>query len=768
MNPCLIYLANFSKQFSFGILLLFIAFLGFSQEPTIDRPPNVILVLVDDLGTEAVGCYGGTSYKTPVLDKMAKEGVRFNHAYAYPLCTPTRVSIMTGKYNFRNWKAFGILDPTEKTFGHLLQQQGFKTCMVGKWQLQSYDPPGYPGGDLRRNTGMRVEDAGFDEYCMWHVGHTEDKGSRFSNPVLFQNGRFLKNTQGKYGPDIFTDYMLDFIDRHSDEPFFVYYPMALTHGPFDPTPDSKEWEDPTLRLKSDPRFFGDMVEYTDKIMGRILDKLEEKGLREETLVIFYSDNGTHLQLSSQMGDKTVRGGKGKEIDAGTRVPMIVQWKGKTEEGLVSDAMVAPSDFMPSLFEAIQRPMPESVFTDGESFIADLTKPDSSRRNWVLIDHNPRPGWDKENLIPRRFVKGRRYKLYDDGRFYDVEQDPLEKAILSPKTKEQQHAYQQYEHLLDSLRKYRTFGSIERLDPALDNIVPPATKVEVISEGFTWSEGPVWIPQEQALLFSDVPRNVVYKWTDTEGIETFLKPSGYSGLKPRKGGKGTNGLTMDENGQLLLARQGDREIARMIAGYRQPIPVFEALATRWEGKRLNSPNDLVVDKAGNIYFTDPAYGLDRTDPTAKEIDFSGVYRINKEGSIDLLISDLPTPNGIGLSPDERTLYVINSNPSKIMAYNLERNGKITNERLFFDGRELLKNSISQQALDGLVVNDQGIVFAAGTDGVLIITPEGKHLGTIRTNKRTSNCDLNEDQTVLYCTCDDYILRIILGYKLGFEN
>ena len=183
------------------LLVLINAFSVQAQEPTIDRPPNIILIMADDLGTEAVGCYGGTSYDTPVMDKMAKAGVRFNHAYSYPLCTPTRVSLMTGKYNFRNWKAFGILDPEEKTFGHYLQEEGFKTCMVGKWQLQSYDPPGYPGGDLRRNTGMKVEDAGFDEYCMWHT-RTNLLGPL---PGLQSGSDLLKRPLRHTGPSNFQD-----------------------------------------------------------------------------------------------------------------------------------------------------------------------------------------------------------------------------------------------------------------------------------------------------------------------------------------------------------------------------------------------------------------------------------------------------------------------------------------------------------------------------------------------------------------------------------
>ena len=160
---------------------------------------------------------------------------------------------MTGKYNFRNWTAFGILDPREKTFGHLMQDAGYSTCIVGKWQLQSYDPPGYPGSEYRRDTGMKISDAGFDKYCGWHVGHTEDKGSRYANPTIIQDGEFLEATSGKYGPDVFVNYLNDFVNNQKDKPFFVYYPMALTHDPFSPTPDSQIWNDEERRMDNEPK-----------------------------------------------------------------------------------------------------------------------------------------------------------------------------------------------------------------------------------------------------------------------------------------------------------------------------------------------------------------------------------------------------------------------------------------------------------------------------------------------------------------------------------
>jgi len=408
-----------------GSPLLFTSAIG--AEPS-DRP-NIVLIMADDLGVEVLGSYGGTSYKTPALDMLAREGVRFTHAYAQPLCANTRLQLMTGLYNQRNWIAFGILDPGAKTFGHWMQEAGYKTCVAGKWQLQSYDPPDYPSAELRRGIGMQPEDGGFDEYCLWHTGHTELKGSRYANPVIKENGKFRDDLQDRYGPDVWVEYINGFMERHLDEPFFVYYPMALPHWPMVPTPDSPEWQDPAKRDSEEVRYFKDMAEYTDKCVGRIVDKIKQLGIAENTLVIFYSDNGTHLKVTSQTTTGPVAGGKGETTDAGTHVPLIC-WQPGTIKPAVNDNLVDSTDFLPTLLDAARRPLPSDELTDGISFYPQLLGQDVATRPWVFCHFDPRPGWDKDHFRLIRFARDRHYKLYDDGRLYDVPNDQLEqRAIL---------------------------------------------------------------------------------------------------------------------------------------------------------------------------------------------------------------------------------------------------------------------------------------------------------------------------------------------------
>jgi gluconolactonase len=300
------------------------------------------------------------------------------------------------------------------------------------------------------------------------------------------------------------------------------------------------------------------------------------------------------------------------------------------------------------------------------------------------------------------------------------------------------------------------GGVERLDAALDALVDPAAKVEVLAQGYKWSEGPVWTGG--ALLFSDVPNNVIWRWTEAAGVTEFLRPSGYTGSAPRGGEPGSNGLAVDEAGRLYLCQHGDRRIARLDPSTRG----FVTVADRFEGKRFNSPNDLAVRPNGDVYFTDPIYGLPGhgTDP-AREIPWSGVYRSSPDGAVAVLDKELTYPNGLAFSPDGRTLYVAQSDPERAiwMAYDVMMDGGVSNRRVFFDATSLVKAG-KKGLPDGLKLDEAGNLFATGPGGVLVFSPLGKHLGTIVTGEPTANCAFGDDGATLYMTANDKLTRIRL--------
>ncbi len=394
-----------------------------STPETLADKPNIILIMADDLGYECLGCYGSASYKTPFLDRLGATGMRFDHCYAQPLCTPSRVKIMTGRSNARNYIKFGHFDFTEKTFAHVLKTAGYDTCIVGKWQLIGRAANG-------------PYDAGFDEYCLWHMEDAfAPKDSRYRSPKVIQNGKPLEGLDGKYGPDIFCDHICAYLERHKSKksnPFLLYYPMALTHGPFVPTPDSKDWN--KKKAGNNPKYFADMVAYMDKIIGRIVRKLDELGLRENTLLLFTGDNGSPRAITTEMHDgRSVRGGKSLTTDAGTHVALIANWKGTTPAGKVCTDLVDFSDFLPSLADAAGAPLPAGVTIDGRSFLPQLKGKKGNPGQWILCHYNPRP--EKTKLI--RFARDKRWKLYAPGnhnragKLYDVTADPLEENPIEP-------------------------------------------------------------------------------------------------------------------------------------------------------------------------------------------------------------------------------------------------------------------------------------------------------------------------------------------------
>jgi gluconolactonase len=309
--------------------------------------------------------------------------------------------------------------------------------------------------------------------------------------------------------------------------------------------------------------------------------------------------------------------------------------------------------------------------------------------------------------------------------------------------------------------YPALGTIERLDPRFDRLVPRDVVLEKLAEGFQWSEGPVWIGRPGGcLLFSDIPANAVMKWTDGAAVRVFLKPSGYTGTTPRGGELGSNGLTLDAAGRLVLCQHGDRRIVRAEADGR-----WTTLAAGYEGKRFNSPNDLVLKSNGDLYFTDPPYGLPQgADDPSRELDFCGVFRLSAaDGKVTLLTKEMSRPNGIAFSPDEKILYVSQSDPQKAlwMAFPLKEDGTLGPGRVFYDATRWTKTL--KGLPDGMKIDRGGNLFATGPGGVNVFAPDGTLLGRINPDQITANCGFGEDGSVLYITAHRYLCRIKTGTK-----
>ena len=305
---------------------------------------------------------------------------------------------------------------------------------------------------------------------------------------------------------------------------------------------------------------------------------------------------------------------------------------------------------------------------------------------------------------------------------------------------------------------KNLGSIERIDPDLDFIIKKNAKIEIIAEGMDWSEGPVWVESHKMLLFSDVPADAIYKWTSEQGKELYLHPSGYTDSVARGGEMGSNGLLLNKEGRLVLCQHGNRQMAWMDADLDHPKPEFKTIAANYQGKRFNSPNDAVYDSSGNLYFTDPPYGLENNmQDTLKEIPFQGVYKVKPSGEVVLLVDSLTRPNGLALTPDERTLIIANSDRNRLRWYAYDLSGdSLKHGRIFYDATAAagtLKGSA-----DGMKIDRKGNIFATGPGGVWIFDRKAKVLGKILFPEATSNCALSPDQKTLYVTADMYVLRI----------
>lgn len=406
---------------SYVILALAILLNHSCAKEKTSNPPNVILIMADDMGYECLNSYEDTHYKTPELDAIASNGILFSNCVSQPLCTPSRVKIMTGLYNYKNYDHFGYLDKNQYTFGNLMKDAGYETCIAGKWQLNGL---AYKDELKDWSNNQKPIDFGFDEYCLWQLTKTAKNGERFSNPLIEQNGTVLAQNKDAYGPEIFSDFIVDFIDRKKEKPFFVYYPMVLVHDPFVPTPDSNEWSNKEIRYKNDTTYFKDMVAYTDKIVGKIVSQLKKSKVLNNTIVIFTGDNGTHPTIYTVTKNGTIKGGKGTTSSAGTHVPLVVSWPDKIKKGLVYEGLISFSDFFATLKDITN----STAATDGISFYPLLKGEKQSTRESVFVHYDPQ--WGKNvNKHRNQFVRTLNYKLYGNGDFFNIKKDVLEKKAI---------------------------------------------------------------------------------------------------------------------------------------------------------------------------------------------------------------------------------------------------------------------------------------------------------------------------------------------------
>lgn len=407
----------FTRTISFVRFRIFIFFILFflliscSTKET-SKSPNIVFILVDDMGTEVLGCYGGTTYQTPNINQLALTGIQFNHCYSSPVCSPSRQNLLTGRYGFRTGQEWGHLPQNEITFGHILKDAGYKTAIAGKWQMA-----------LLKDDPNHIADSGFDESCVfgWH------EGPRYYEPMIYQNGKVRDDVKDKYGPDVYLKFLIDFITQNKDDKFLAYYSMALAHEISNdlPTPPPTG---PTGEYQS----YKELAEYVDVQVGRLIKSLDELKLLDDTIIIFTTDNGTPYHfitkyengeyvrepVFSEISDSLVRGGKGFMTNAGTHVPLIVNWRGVTKPDTKNNSLIDFSDFLPTLAELAGANLPGDRIIDGRSFVSAITDNKENIRDWVYVE------WAGES-----WIRNHNWKLYNNGNLYDMRYDPSEKKPI---------------------------------------------------------------------------------------------------------------------------------------------------------------------------------------------------------------------------------------------------------------------------------------------------------------------------------------------------
>ncbi|REK12551.1 MAG: Cerebroside-sulfatase [Planctomycetota bacterium] len=420
-------------------LFLLSPVLGQPQDAANPPRPNIVLILADDVGREVLGCYGGESYETPHINALARGGRRFTHCYSMPVCHPTRICLLTGKYPARlgnpQWGTFPR-DEENRTLAARLQRAGYATAIAGKWQLE-----------LLKNDPDQPSRMGFQRWSLfgWH------EGPRYHDPMIYQNGKLRTDTEGKFGPDLYVDFLVDFIRKNRQRPFFAYYSMALCH---DVTNDIGH----PVPYGPDGRWlsYAEMVHEMDEHVGRLVEALDTLGVRDNTLILFTGDNGTasasfiryendafvRPKVFSRIDGREVQGGKGQLTDWGTRVPLIANWPSHVPADTTCDDLVDSSDFLPTLCDLAGATVPDASMLDGHSFAKSLLGTGHTSRDWAY----------SERGAERHFVRTQRYKLYASGKFYDMQSDPDERHPLAAEklTKDQQRVKGQLQAALASL------------------------------------------------------------------------------------------------------------------------------------------------------------------------------------------------------------------------------------------------------------------------------------------------------------------------------
>ena len=433
--------------------------------------PNVVLIMADDAGVELFGAYGSTQYRTPRLDALAAIGARFSHAYANASCTPSRVALMTGRYGVRNYVNFRHLSPTEYTFTDMFNAAGYETAIAGKWHLdgdaERFAPPRPQipegaGGDRavaprqQDQLGVSPAESGFDSYCLTITNATG--GRKYWRPSIDCNGQITERGQQDYGPDIFTDFIVSFIESNQNRRFFAYYSMALPHSPFirPPAPIAQ------CRDGNDDQCnFEDMVAYLDHNVGRIYDKLSDLDLLDNTVLIFTADNGTTPYMISHLNGQAIAGDKGRPTPGGTHVPLIVLAPGGGAR--VIDDLIDFTDFLPTLAEVVGFQVPEHVSVDGVSFGDRFEGRAGQPREWIYTYLFPYPYESDRGHPLVAYVRDKRYQLFEDGAFFDVEADP---HLINPLPTDDENSREAKERLEGVLSQFDSDG-----DAILWDLVP---------------------------------------------------------------------------------------------------------------------------------------------------------------------------------------------------------------------------------------------------------------------------------------------------------